>query len=144
MSVRRAGRGSAWRQLMHLVKAPGNRSRNFSSCGGQILAKSGRENHAQGSQYDSSTPNTVAEPLIYSSHMQFLPFSGSPTNAHAMLRRGPIVAVPRNSTNVIWTSAPKMPEACFGEFDPRHHSEVKLLGRETFNVLPNDTQYAIR
>jgi hypothetical protein len=38
----------------------------------------------------------------------------------------------------------KMPEASFGEFDSRHRSEVKLLGGETFNILPNDTQQAIR
>src|SRR5712691_10843059 len=140
MPVRRARRGSAWWQLMHLIKAPDNRSRNFSSCGGQILAKSGRENHAQGGQYDSSTPHAIAELSLHSSHFQFLPFSGSGTNTRTIHSEGPIVAVPQNPTKVNWTIAPKMPEACFGEFDPRHRSEVKLLGRETFNILPKDTQ----
>jgi len=125
MPVRHAGRRSARRQFMHLVKAPGDGSSSSLRGRGRVLGKSGCENYEQSRQYDSSTPCTMAQPSLHSSHFQFLLFfrladkclHNASGGAH---RCSSSKFHKRNLDN-----RAKMPTACFGiRCPPSFRSEV--------------------
>ena len=100
-----------------------------------------RENHTYGRQYDSSTPNAIAESSLRFSHFQFLLFF---TLADKMLPRRRLtlqfLKILRNDNLDNRAKTPECGEIRF----PSILLEVKLLGRYLFNQLPNDTHLAIR
>src|SRR5262245_7972736 len=72
MSVRRARRGSARRQYLHLVETPDDRHRRFSPrLRGMsvLLSKRRHGNDAQSREYDSSARKAIAEPSLRVSHL---------------------------------------------------------------------------